>query len=98
MVGDKANDLKLAVYSDAPFAGDTGDSKSTTGAYLCLAGTNTFVPATWLCKKQGAVSHTLTEPDMINLDAALTLEGLAALSFWALAFEVLSHQSSEGSK
>ena len=60
MVGDPVTDMKLAVYSDASFAGDLTDSKSTTGGVLCLVGPRTFVPLTRICKKQGAISHSST--------------------------------------
>ena len=53
MVGDPTNKLKLAAYSDASFAGDLQDSKSTLGGVLCRVGPNTFVPLSWICKKQG---------------------------------------------
>ena len=52
IVGDPVTDLKLALYSDASFAGDLKDSKSTSGGFLCLVGPRTFVPLTWICKKQ----------------------------------------------
>ena len=60
-VGDPPEDTKLALFCDASFASDIRDSKSTSGAYLCVVGPNTFVPITWLCKKQTAVSHSSAE-------------------------------------
>ena len=33
----------------------------------------------WMCKKQTAVSHSLTESEIISLDAGLRLDGLPAL-------------------
>ena len=83
MVGNSVNDLKLAVYSDASFAGDTGCSKSTTGGVLCLVGDKTFVPLNWICKKQGAVSHSSTEAEIIALDAVLRVEGVPCLNLWS---------------
>ena len=56
-VGDRIQDLKLALYSDASFADDLATSKSCTGTVLSIVGPNTYVPLTWLCKKQTAVSH-----------------------------------------
>jgi hypothetical protein len=82
-VGDKAEDCKIALFTDASFAGDLRDSKSTTGAYLCLVGPNTFVPITWLCKKQGAVSHSSSEAEVIALDAGVRMEGIPALIYGA---------------
>ena len=90
MVGDPYEDLKLAVYSDASFAGDTGDSKSTTGGFLCLVGPSTFVPLNWICKKQGAVSHSSTEAEIIGLDTMMRLEGIPALNLWSQVISTIS--------
>ena len=81
-VGDVASDIKLVYYADADFAGDLRSSRSTSGGYLCLVGPNTYVPVTWLCKRQGAVSHSSTEAETISLDTGLRLECLSALTLW----------------
>ncbi len=81
-VGDPPEECKIVMYVDAGFAGDLTDSKSTSGATLVLVGPNTFVPITWLCKKQGAVSHSSTEAEVIALDAAMRMEGITMLMFW----------------
>ena len=39
----------------------------------------TFVPISWMCKEQTAVSHSSTESEIISLDAGLRLDGLLAL-------------------
>ena len=75
-VGDRACDCKLMLFCDASFAGDLTDSKSTSGSIICLVGPNTFAPLTWMCKKQGAVSHSSTEAEVISMDAAVRLDGL----------------------
>ena len=72
----------LAMFVGASFAADLRDSKSTTGAYLCLFGPRTFVPIMWLCKKQSATSHSSTEAEVIALDAALRTEGIPLLQLW----------------
>ena len=48
-------------FQDSDFAGDLEDSKSTSGGTLCIFGSHTFVPVSWMCKKQTAVSHSSTE-------------------------------------
>ena len=87
-VGDAPGKCWLAMFSDASFAGDLRDSKSTSGGILCLVGPNTFVPISWICKKQGAVSHSTAEAEVISLDAGVRLEGLPALSLWSLVIDV----------
>ena len=50
------------------FAGDLEDSKSTCGRTFCIFGSHVFVPVSWMCKKQTAVSHSSTESEVISLD------------------------------
>ena len=87
-VGDPPSKCWLTLFSDASFAGDLRDSKSTSGGLLCLVGPNTFAPMSWLCKKQGAVSHSTAEAEVISLDAGCRLEGLPALILWELVIDV----------
>ena len=54
-----------------------------------MVGPQTFVPLTWLCKKQHAVSHSSTESEVIALDTCIRLEGLPALNFMDAALDVL---------
>ena len=61
------------------FAGDLEDSKSTSGGTLCIFGSHTFVPISWMCKKQTSVSHSSTESEIISLDAGSRLDGIPAL-------------------
>ena len=60
------------------------DSKSTSGGPLCIFGSHTFVPISWMCKKQTAVSHSSTESEIISFDTGLRLDGLPALELWDL--------------
>ena len=39
------------------------DSKSTSGGTLCIFGSHTFVPISWMCKKQTSLSHSSTESE-----------------------------------
>ena len=41
-----------------------------------------------MCKKQTAVSHSLTESEIISLDTGLRLDGLPALELWDLIVSV----------
>ena len=42
-------------------------------------GSHTFVPISWMCKKQTSVSHSSTESESFSLDAGLRLDGFLAL-------------------
>ena len=75
-VGNTAKQCRLGLFQDSDFAGDLGDSKFTTGGTLCVFGSHTFVPVSWMCKKQTSVSHSSTESEIISLDAGLRLDGI----------------------
>ena len=74
-VGNIAKQYRLGLFQDSDSAGDLEDSKSTSGGTLCVFGSHTFVPISWMCKKQTSVSHSSTESEIISLDAGLFLDG-----------------------
>ena len=74
-VGNTAKQCRLELFQDSDFAGDPGDSKSTSGGTLCILGSHTFVPISWMCKKQTSVSHSFTESEIISSDAGLRMDG-----------------------
>ena len=67
-VGNTAKQCRLGLFQDSDFGGDLEDSKSTSGGTLCVFGSHTFVPISWMCKKQTSVSHSSTESEIISLD------------------------------
>ena len=60
---------------------------------MCIFGSHTFVPISWMCKKQTSVSHSSTESEIISLDTGLRLDGLPALELWDLIVSVLGNDS-----
>ena len=87
-VGNTAKQCRLGLFQDSDFAGDLEDSKSTSGGTLCIFGSHTFVPISWMCQKQTPVSHSSTESEIISLDAGLRLDGL-----WDLIVAVLHEKT-----
>ena len=77
------------LLQESDFAGDLEDFKSTSGGVLCNFGTRTFVPISWICKKQTSVSHSSTESEIIPWDAGLRMDGFFAFDLWDLVIEVL---------
>ena len=90
-VGNTAKQCRLGLFQDSDFAGDLEDSKSTSGGTLCIFGSHTFVPVSWMCKKQTSVSHSSTEGKIISLDAGLRLDGIPALDLWDLIVLLLGN-------
>ena len=81
----------MGLFQDSDVAGDLEDSKSTSGGTLCILGSHTFVPISWMCKKQTSVSHSSTESEIISLDAGLRMDGIPALDLWDLIVTVLGN-------
>ena len=87
-VDNTAQQCRSGLFQDSDFAGDLEDSKSTSGGFLCIFGSQTFVPISWMCKKQTSASHSSTEAEIISLDAGLRMDGIRALDLWSLVIEV----------
>ena len=68
-VGNTAQHLRQGLFQDSDFTRDLEDSKSTSGGVLSIFGSRTFVPVSWMCKKQTSVSYSSTESEIISLDA-----------------------------
>ena len=88
-VGNTAKQCRLGLFQDSDFAGDLEDSNSTSGGTLCIFGSHTFVPISWMCEKQTSVSHSSPESEIISLDAGLRMDGIPALDLWDLIVTVL---------
>ena len=80
---------RLGLFQYSEFAGNLEDSWSTSGGTLCIFGSLTFVPISWMCKKQTSVSHGSSESEIIPLDAGLRMDGIPALDVWDLIVTVL---------
>ena len=90
-MGNTAKQCRLGLFQDFDFAGDLEDSKSTSGGTLCVFGSHTFVPISWMCRKQASVSHRTTESESISPDAGLRLDGIPARDLWDLIVAVLEN-------
>ena len=88
-----AKQCRLGLFQDSDFAGDLEDSKSTSGGTLCIFGSDTFVPKSWMLQKQTAVSHSSTASEIIFLDTGLKLDVLPALELWDLIVSVFGNIS-----
>ena len=92
-VGNTAKQCRLGLLQDSDFAGDLEASKSTSGGTLCIFGSHTFVPISWMCKKQTSISHSSTESEIISMDAGLRLDGLPALELWGPIVSVFGNMT-----
>ena len=91
-VGNSAELCRPGLFQDSDFAGELEDSKkSTSGGILRIFGSQTFVPISWMCKKQTAVSHS-SESEVISFHAGLCMDGIPGLDFWDL--DLLQYKNS----
>ena len=87
-VGNTAQQCRLGLFQDSDFARDLEDWKINIKRVLCIFGSHTFVPISWMCKKQTSVSHSSTEAELSSLNAGLHMDGIPALTLWDLVIEV----------
>ena len=95
-VGNAAKQCRLGLFQDSASREILKIQNPLLGGTLCVFGSHTFVPISWMCKKQTSVSHTSTESQIISLDTGLRLDGLLALELWDLivcVFGNISHIS-----
>ena len=92
-VGSTAKQCRLGLLQDSDFEGDLEDSKFTSSGTSCVFGSHTFVPISWMCKKQTSASRSSTESEIISLDAGLRLDGIPALDLWDLIVSVFGSVS-----
>ena len=87
VVGNKQQDVRLELFVDADFAGEHKDSKSTSGAFLKLAGTQTSFPLMWSSQRQTSTSRSTTEAEVIAMANAVFGEAIPVLQLWDLILQ-----------
>ena len=92
------NNVNGELFQDTDFGGDLEHSKSTSGGILCIFGSHTFVPISWMCKKQRSVSHSSTEGEILSLDAGSRMDGFPARDLWNLVTEEFHYSQHQSNK
>ena len=85
-VWNTAQQCGLGLFQDSDFAGDSEDSKSTSGGIFCIFGSHTLVPISWMCKKQIASCRERRikpkfQPSMIVLNFFILITCLQTSNF-----------------
>eukprot|EP00972_Heterocapsa_arctica_P016981 2506801-Heterocapsa_arctica.AAC.1 len=81
-VGDGLTTLQPHLYADADFAGCVASQRSTPGYHFAFRGPDTCFPIAGVSKRQGCVSHSTPEAEMVAADFSLRHCGLPCLSLW----------------
>ena len=90
-VGDTFDEIRLGLFTDADFAGDKSDSKSTSGVVIAAIGPHTYAPIVSISKKQGCVSTSTCESEVVAMNLGLK-EAMSILDLWQ-ALEPLPSRS-----
>ena len=90
-VGDKLDDLCLALYADADFAGCAQCLCSTSGSHFHVQGKHTRFPLAGGGKRQGCVSHSTPEAEFVAADTALRTLELPSISIWKVLANKFPH-------
>ena len=69
-----------------------------SGRISCIFGSHTFVPTSWMCKKQTSVLHCSSKTEIISLDAGVRMVGLPSLDLWNLVIEVFHYSPNQSNK
>ena len=81
-IGDPLPKISPHLYADADFAGCVETMRSTSGDILVLRGPHTSFPIAAYSKRQGCVSHSTPEAELVSMDHAMRTLGLPSLSLW----------------
>ena len=81
-VGGKAESLRLDLFVDADFAGETQSCKSTSGVFFAVRGPNSRWPITGQSKKQPVNSHSTPESGIVAYSHGLRTIGFPAILLW----------------
>ena len=78
-VGDNQDGWSLDLFGDADFAGCKETRRSTTGVFHRIVGKYTRFPIAGVAKRQGAVSHSTPEAEIVAYAYAIRTEGLPVM-------------------
>ena len=95
-VGNTAQQCRLGLFQDSDFAGDLEGLTNRPQVDFCaIFGSHTFVPISWMCKKQTSVSHSSTEAETNFLDAGSRMDGIPAVDLWDLVIKVFHSSTNQ---
>ena len=83
-VGNSLKDLSIGLFADADYAGCGESLRSTSGAHMHTQGSHTRFPLAGISKRQGCVSHSTPEAEIVAADHAMSRIGLPAITLWKL--------------
>ena len=81
-VGNDIKSLQIGIFADADYAGCGQSLRSTSGSHMMAFGSHTRFPLAGGSKRQGCVSHSTPEAEIIAADYALRTHAVPTISLW----------------
>ena len=78
-VGDDFKELSVSLFADADFAGCSQPMRSTSGSHMHIQGSHTRFPLSGGSKRQGCVSLSTPEAEIVAADTTLRTMGIPSL-------------------
>ena len=99
-VGDPIATLSVGIFADADFAGCGETLRSTSGSHMHVQGKHTRFPIAGGSKRQGCISHSTPEAEIVAADSTLRNFGIPSIGLWQTlsgkAPEILFHDDNQG--
>ena len=76
--------LCLGCYPDADHAGCAESARSTSGGWAEIEGATSLAGIDWYSKRQGSISLSTTEAEMVSADKMLREQSIPMQTFWCL--------------
>ncbi len=88
-VEDAFSDIRVGLVTDADFAGDKSDSRSTSGVFIAAIGPHTYAHIFCVSKEQGCMSTSTCESEVDAMNLGLR-EAMPVLDLWQALYPAFS--------
>ena len=99
-VGNNIKSLSIGIYADADYAGCGQSLRSTSGSHMMAFGSHTRFPLAGGSKRQGCVSHSTPEAEIVAADYALRTHAVPVISLWKTLVgsdpKIIFHDDNQG--
>ena len=99
-VGNNIKELSVGIYADADYAGCGQSLRSTSGSHMMAFGSHTRFPLAGGSKRQGCVSHSTPEAEIVAADYALRTHAVPVISLWKTLVgsdpKIIFHDDNQG--
>ena len=99
-VGNTIKELSVGIYADADYAGCGQSLRSTSGSHMMAFGSHTRFPLAGGSKRQGCVSHSTPEAEIVAADYALRTHAVPVISLWKTLVgsdpKIIFHDDNQG--